>query len=328
MIDDPLSLLSLGIWLMAAGMWPVGFLFGACSACCDEGPCVCGNRDAVDGTQARDEADWCCSGDLPPEITVRVSNSVVGATDPDNSSFGDVITPKCEDVEGDYVLELTSRFGASCVYLYVPSACEFECPELGDDEPALPLFVPGIGIAAYAGRPNLGSGRRVATQFVSGPGFEFGVTIFTGSLAQNPHCAFTFGMPAEVEATTGSPNAFSGATNGPEPILIFGSVATNGVLFEGSQCDIRGLFSGQAIGDPGYPFSFPEARGWDGVTANASHRFLHAGIQSLDACDSLVSGSFSIGGFFDPGTFVEIPENTYAIFDSHGCAFDVEILAP
>ena len=36
MIDDPLSLLSLGIWLMAAGMWPVGFLFGACSACCDK----------------------------------------------------------------------------------------------------------------------------------------------------------------------------------------------------------------------------------------------------------------------------------------------------
>jgi len=42
MIDDPLSLLSLGIWLMAAGMWPVGFLFGACSACCDEcGECPC-----------------------------------------------------------------------------------------------------------------------------------------------------------------------------------------------------------------------------------------------------------------------------------------------
>jgi hypothetical protein len=36
MLDDPLSLLSLGVWLMAAGMWPVGFLFGACSACCDE----------------------------------------------------------------------------------------------------------------------------------------------------------------------------------------------------------------------------------------------------------------------------------------------------
>jgi hypothetical protein len=36
MPDDPLSLLSLGIWLFAAGMWPVGFLFGACSACCNE----------------------------------------------------------------------------------------------------------------------------------------------------------------------------------------------------------------------------------------------------------------------------------------------------
>jgi hypothetical protein len=37
-IDDPLSLLSLGIWLFAGGMWPVGFLFGACSACCNECP--------------------------------------------------------------------------------------------------------------------------------------------------------------------------------------------------------------------------------------------------------------------------------------------------
>jgi hypothetical protein len=35
-IDDPLSLLSLGIWLFAAGMWPVGFLFGACSPCCKD----------------------------------------------------------------------------------------------------------------------------------------------------------------------------------------------------------------------------------------------------------------------------------------------------
>jgi hypothetical protein len=36
MFDDPLSLLSLGIWLFAAGMWPVAFLFGACSACCQD----------------------------------------------------------------------------------------------------------------------------------------------------------------------------------------------------------------------------------------------------------------------------------------------------
>lgn len=38
MIDDPLSLITFGVWLMAAGMYPLGFLFGACSPCC-EPPC-------------------------------------------------------------------------------------------------------------------------------------------------------------------------------------------------------------------------------------------------------------------------------------------------
>jgi hypothetical protein len=36
MIDDPLALLSMGVWLFAAGMWPVAFLFGACSPCCQQ----------------------------------------------------------------------------------------------------------------------------------------------------------------------------------------------------------------------------------------------------------------------------------------------------
>jgi hypothetical protein len=34
MIDDPLSLLMQGIWLLAAGMLPLGFVFGVCSQCC------------------------------------------------------------------------------------------------------------------------------------------------------------------------------------------------------------------------------------------------------------------------------------------------------
>jgi len=39
-IDDPLALLSMSVWLFAAGMWPVAFLFGACSPCCQPGdPC-------------------------------------------------------------------------------------------------------------------------------------------------------------------------------------------------------------------------------------------------------------------------------------------------
>jgi hypothetical protein len=36
MFDDPLSLLSAIIWLAALGTWPVGFLFGACSPCCQQ----------------------------------------------------------------------------------------------------------------------------------------------------------------------------------------------------------------------------------------------------------------------------------------------------
>jgi hypothetical protein len=39
-IDDPLSLLSAIIWLAVLGTWPVAFLFGACSPCCQPGdPC-------------------------------------------------------------------------------------------------------------------------------------------------------------------------------------------------------------------------------------------------------------------------------------------------
>jgi len=39
MIDDPFVLLAYGILLLAGGMYPIGFLFGACSACCECGPC-------------------------------------------------------------------------------------------------------------------------------------------------------------------------------------------------------------------------------------------------------------------------------------------------
>ena len=41
MIDDPLSLVLWSSWLMAAGMYPIGFLFGACSDCCPDCPDEC-----------------------------------------------------------------------------------------------------------------------------------------------------------------------------------------------------------------------------------------------------------------------------------------------
>ena len=41
MIDDPLSLVLWSSWIMAAGMYPMGFLFGTCSACCQQCPDEC-----------------------------------------------------------------------------------------------------------------------------------------------------------------------------------------------------------------------------------------------------------------------------------------------
>lgn len=62
MIDDPLTLLSLGIWLMAAGMYPLGFLFGACSACCGKS---CEVADGKARTDPKDEGTWVPSGSWP-----------------------------------------------------------------------------------------------------------------------------------------------------------------------------------------------------------------------------------------------------------------------
>lgn len=41
MPDDPLSLVLWSSWLIAAGMYPIGFLFGVCSACCTQCPEEC-----------------------------------------------------------------------------------------------------------------------------------------------------------------------------------------------------------------------------------------------------------------------------------------------
>ena len=40
-MDDPLGLVVGAVWLLAAGMYPVGFLFGTCSGCCPQCPEVC-----------------------------------------------------------------------------------------------------------------------------------------------------------------------------------------------------------------------------------------------------------------------------------------------
>jgi hypothetical protein len=130
MIDDPLSLLSLGIWLMAAGMWPVGFLFGACSACCggggctnpyavnydseatcDDGSCVtcctrelCRLGDDCKGEDCRSATDSsffdCCdSGCLPCVNSDGVETGRDCHTSFDNLDTGNFVAIKCDGTE-------------------------------------------------------------------------------------------------------------------------------------------------------------------------------------------------------------------------------------
>lgn len=60
MIDDPLALVVAGIWLMAAGMYPVGFLFGACSDCC---------------APAGDPNACCCGGNYPSQLVITMQGA-------------------------------------------------------------------------------------------------------------------------------------------------------------------------------------------------------------------------------------------------------------
>lgn len=59
MIDDPLGLIVQGIFVLAAGMYPVGFLFGVCSDCCDQCPPCSRCTHYADGCPEFDGAlDW------------------------------------------------------------------------------------------------------------------------------------------------------------------------------------------------------------------------------------------------------------------------------
>jgi hypothetical protein len=159
MLDDPLGLIVQGIFLLAAGMYPVGFLFGACSGCC----CVCG----VAGT---DLADWCCDGTHPEEITVRISNGTENQTIgegcyyPCETEISGDLELNCASFNGDYVL---ARQG--CGYVYSPGPeCdeeeEYECP----DPPGEVFFAgPYISISVCDGDQDS----------VPGPGYDIAVFI-------------------------------------------------------------------------------------------------------------------------------------------------------
>lgn len=105
MIDDPLTLLSLVVWLMAAGMYPLGFLFGACSPCCQ--------RD--DACQWLLNFDRCISvgvaGSSPPDGgDVRVSLSRAGSGDVEYMT-GDLL--QIHHVQSEIRITMQIQIGAA-----------------------------------------------------------------------------------------------------------------------------------------------------------------------------------------------------------------------
>jgi hypothetical protein len=108
MIDDPLSLLSLGIWLMAAGMWPVGFLFGACSACCDECPPECNKC-----SQAYDSTDVSGCKEAPESVVITSEYDSRSYTSSTASVAGSLVA------DGLQHLQITEAYDCSGTEVYL-----------------------------------------------------------------------------------------------------------------------------------------------------------------------------------------------------------------
>jgi hypothetical protein len=289
MIDDPLSLLSLGIWLMAAGMWPVGFLFGACSACCDEVSCECGPA----GT---DLADWCCSGTHPEEITVRISNGTEEYEISEGCSFeciSGTIQLNCASFNGDYVLTRggggVNTFGDRCQYGYAPGPeCdeeEYDCPD--DPDPPGAAFFVGPNILVKV----CDQGIIDNADTVPGPGYDIGVLI-------EGFCEATWdGKPTIYSVRGGGCNDNPFKPNSAIPFR---------TRFEESNCDLRGDVSGTIEGSGFGDLYFPAEVGLE---------------TSCDTCGSTVVGSCDERWFVDP-------EVICFDGGDYSCSWDIEILPP
>lgn len=134
---DPPSLVAWLVLAFAAGMYPLGLMLGApCSPCCS-GPCRCGLRDRTYEQQnytgqigvPSDQhfaGRYCCSGDRPQEITVRLTMAgTVTHGGSDGVDYWECVT-SFDEVDGDYVLQATTENAISpterqlgqCIYAF------------------------------------------------------------------------------------------------------------------------------------------------------------------------------------------------------------------
>lgn len=291
MIDDPLSLVLWSSWLMAAGMYPIGFLFGACSDCCSQ-ECVCGFSDFASGTAYKNTANWCCAGTQPQEITVRISNAVSTAQDRAPGANDCIanrpcleVTPSCDQMEGDYVLQFSNVFlgndkeqttSTNCGYIYTPSCDDYVCGEWdGDTETGTftpPVFIPGLLIAVYASDPGnqLHTSASLGSPSLLMPGSQYKISLTLqtsiNSTTTYGHCLTEYGIPGTITNTGSNGNPFGDLfdngldANQSAPVLL-SFFANSTTVFDSQNCDLRGDISGSVSATiqyrtrpPGDPF--------------------------------------------------------------------------
>lgn len=124
MIDDPLALIVQGIAVLAAGMYPVGvgYMFGVCSACCDDCPEECNKcNHFYNGTGCQSVESY----------SVTIAGYGTLAT----NQINDFETADCLDgVEPE--LQLTNNYAPACTggsLVTVTARLRFDVPD-GQDE--------------------------------------------------------------------------------------------------------------------------------------------------------------------------------------------------
>ena len=236
MLDDPLGLIVQGIFVLAAGMYPVGFLFGTCSACC------CRN-DTCEGFDLEEAMSKCRQGAYelclrtPDLLTLGFTSSCGGS-----GASGTAQAPGA-DVGGGAITSVALTNGGSN-YLGWDRDMEY----IGDgkfafgtayEDPQPSVGRPSDLFAASRTLPSKGC-------WVSGEGIAFGTRVTDKSheiledwvpAPKTGCCRFTIDLKR-----TGNPLTFAGTVWATDEVRtldsIDGALSWNGAFFSG------GVFAG------------------------------------------------------------------------------------
>ena len=138
-----------GIWLLAAGMYPLGFMFGVCSKCCDQCPDECSKCAGVyhvttpGGDRCRDTFDALT---LSTAVDVATRNNVRPDSNRRVNIAADIIQSlKCFDIDGNAVSKTITANG-NYFEVDIVGLDKCECPTC--------FYAQGIYIGVGLSRPS------------------------------------------------------------------------------------------------------------------------------------------------------------------------------